>query len=187
MSVTFDLAREDRDALAGAAHLGIVNGFAGKDAQHGLPEPSPGALHDFLGSFVTLTLDGRLRGCIGSLMGVEPLFRNVARMAFAAAFQDGRFSPLSVEEWERTAMDISVLGPLTPCPDPQAVEVGRHGLVLRRAGRSGVFLPKVPVEAGWDLPTYLERLCAKAGLPGGSWREPDAELFWYEALAFKAR
>ena len=79
-----------------------------------------------------------------------------------------------------------MLDELTPCPDPEAIEVGRHGLALQYLGHSGVFLPQVPVEQGWDRPTYLEHLCAKAGLPGGSWRAPGARLFWYEALVFDA-
>jgi uncharacterized protein (TIGR00296 family) len=83
-------------------------------------------------------------------------------------------------------MDISVLDEPTPCPAPDAVEVGRHGLVLQCGGRSGVFLPQVPVEQGWDRQAYLDHLCLKAGLPPGTWRKQDAQLFWYEALVFPA-
>ena len=81
-------------------------------------------------------------------------------------------------------LEISVLGPLTPCPDPQQVEVGRHGLLLTLQGRSGVFLPKVPVEQGWDLYAYLETLCRKASLPSESWKHPQAQLYWFESLVF---
>lgn len=185
MAVPFDISQEERRILGAMARLGVMNGFAGRDALHSLPAPPDGVLHEPLGCFVTITLNNRLRGCIGAVMaGDEPLFRNAARMAFSAAFKDSRFPPLNSEEWERTDMEISVLGPITPCPDPEAVEVGRHGLVLRYAGHSGVFLPKVPVQAGWDRLTYLDQLCAKAGLPAGIWRRPDAALYWYEALAF---
>ena len=107
-------------------------------------------------------------------------------MAQAAAFADTRFPALSLSEWPRVNVDISVLDELTVCPDPQAVEVGRHGLVLQYAGRSGVFLPQVPVEQGWDRLAYLDNLCLKAGLPLGSWKEPGAQLYWYEAVVFKA-
>ena len=137
-------------------------------------------------SFVTLTTDGRLRGCIGTIVGREPLYLNLWRMARAAAFEDPRFPSLTLREWAGAALHISVLDELTPCPDPEAIEVGRHGLALQYLGHSGVFLPQVPVEQGWDRLSYLEHLCAKAGLPGGSWRAPGARLFWYEALVFDA-
>lgn len=183
MSVTFSLTPKEQQYLGEVARFGIMSGFAGSDPQD-MPAPPTGVLHDPLGSFVTLTLDGHLRGCIGSMIGQEPLYLNIARMARAAAFEDPRFPPLTSEEWARVDMEISVLGPLTPCPDPQAVEVGRHGLLLQLGNRSGVFLPKVPVEQGWDLAAYLENLCRKAGLPGGSWQHPEAHLYWYEALVF---
>ena len=190
MALSFSLNDAERDYLSRVARLAIESALAGRDASRP-PEPpasagaaaaGPDTLRRALGSFVTLTLDGRLRGCIGTIVGREPLFLNVWRMARAAAFEDPRFPPLTVREWPETASHISVLDELTPCPDPQAIEVGRHVLALQYMGRSGVFLPQVPVEQGWDRATYLEQLCAKAGLPGGSWRAPGARLFWYEAL-----
>ena len=80
-----------------------------------------------------------------------------------------------------------VLDQLSPCPNPEAIEIGRHGLVLQYMGRSGVFLPQVPVEQGWDLDQYLTNLCYKAGLPDGSWKKQGARLFWYEGFKFQAR
>ena len=139
-----------------------------------------------LGSFVTITLGGNLRGCIGTIVGREPLEENVWRMARAAALEDPRFPPLTAREWERAALDISVLDELTACPDPQRIVVGRHGVALQYGGRSGVFLPQVPVEQGWDRETYLDHLCLKAGVPVGSWRLPGAHLYWYEAQVFPA-
>jgi AmmeMemoRadiSam system protein A len=144
------------------------------------------ALRAPAGAFVTLHSKGRLRGCIGSMLPREPLYMTVSHMARAAAFQDPRFPPLRPEEWPGVSVEISVLSPLTRCPDPQLIEVGRHGLLLVRLGSSGVFLPQVPVEQGWDRDRYLENLCVKAGLPQGSWKEPDAELYWFEALVFEA-
>ena len=184
MGVTFSLNDEERQWLSRLARESITTALEGREAS---PPPLPsalagGALAQSLGSFVTLNKNGDLRGCIGNMVGREPLWQNVWRMARAAAFEDPRFPPLTVREWPETASHISVLDELTPCPDPQAIEVGRHGLALQYMGRSGVFLPQVPVEQGWDRATYLEQLCAKAGLPGGSWRAPGARLFWYEAL-----
>ena len=139
-----------------------------------------------LGSFVTISLGGDLRGCIGTIVGREPLEENVWRMARAAALEDPRFPPLSAREWARAGLDISVLDELTACPDPQRIDVGRHGVALQYGGRSGVFLPQVPVEQGWDRETYLDHLCLKAGVPVGSWRKPGARLYWYEAQVFPA-
>lgn len=182
MSVAFSLTEDERTALRDIARAAITARLEGKEPE--FAEPAPGILHEMLGSFVTLTVDGHLRGCIGTMIGHEPLWRNVARMAAAAAFDDGRFPPLDAASWARAKVELSVLGPLSPCPDVEAIEIGRHGLLLNLNGRSGVFLPKVPVEQGWDKNAYLENLCRKAGLPPGSWRNPQAHLFWYEALVF---
>jgi len=187
MDAEFSLTDQEKRALCELARWGILCGFTGKRPDGpDVPEAPEGRLREKLGSFVTLTRGGRLRGCIGTIIPQEELYRNVARMGFAAAFQDHRFPPLRREELRDTDIEVSVLGPITLCPDPERIEVGRHGLLLRLGGKSGVFLPKVPVEQGWDRPAYLEHLCRKAGLPGGSWNDPEARLFWYEALAFAA-
>ena len=185
MSTHFSLTDQEKHALRELARWGIVCGFSGKRPDGpGIPTPPEGILHEKLGSFVTLKRGGRLRGCIGTIIPQEELYRNVARMGFASAFQDHRFPSLQREELDDTEIEVSVLGPITPCPDPERIEVGRHGLLLRLGGKSGVFLPKVPVEQGWDRLAYLENLCRKANLPGGSWKDTNAQLFWYEALVF---
>ena len=164
-----------------------VEGFVRTGNPIAVPDGLPPELSDKrAGVFVSLHEHGELRGCIGTIVGREPLYLNLWRMARAAAFEDPRFPSLTLREWAGAALHISVLDELTPCPDPEAIEVGRHGLALQYLGHSGVFLPQVPVEQGWDRLSYLENLCAKAGLPGGSWRAPGARLFWYEALVFDA-
>ena len=135
------------------------------------------------GSFVTIKKKGVLRGCIGSIMGYEPLVTNVCRMAHAAAFQDPRFPPLQKQEYPDTEIEISILSEPEPAR-PRAIEIGRHGLILHYQGHTGVFLPQVPVEQGWDVEAYLMHLCVKAGVPMGSWRKSDAHLLWYEAVVF---
>lgn len=162
---------------------GLADALRSKDAPDGEAHPT---LRRPLGAFVTITLGGNLRGCIGSIVGREPLEENVWRMARAAALEDPRFPPLSAREWQGAALDISVLDELTPCPDPQRIVVGQHGVALQYGGRSGVFLPQVPVEQGWDREAYLDHLCIKAGVPVGSWRLPGARLYWYEAQVFPA-
>lgn len=191
MSTAFSLSEGERKFLSHQARMAIEAGLAGKSVTDP-PHPPAGqfapksALWRTLGAFVTLHIGKALRGCIGNIVGREPLHATVWRMAQAAAFADPRFPALTLAEWPGIALDISVLDELSPCPNPEAVEVGRHGLVLLYAGRSGVFLPQVPVEQGWDRLAYLDNLCFKAGVPPGSWKLPGAQLFWYEAVVFEA-
>ncbi len=182
MSVTFSLSLEEQESLGQIACSAITNTLAGKTIE--LPKVSSQVLNEHLGSFVTININGRLRGCIGTMIGHEPLYHNVARMAHAAAFQDTRFKPLTLAEWDHAQLSISVLGPLSPCTNIEHIKIGQHGLMLKLGNKSGVFLPKVPVEQGWDLDAYLLNLCHKAGLAPNSWQNPDAQLLWYEALVF---
>ena len=159
-----------------AHHLGQAEG----------PKPALASetLNMELGAFVTLKRHDRLRGCIGNVVGNGPLVSTIERMAGAAAFEDPRFPPLGAEELDDLDIEVSVLGPITPCPDPELVSVGRHGLLLRRGGRSGLLLPQVPVEWGWDRETFLDQTCRKAGLETGCWRDPSVTLYWFEAEVF---
>lgn len=120
-------------------------------------------------AFVTLTKNGRLRGCIGYTEAVAPLFKVVQECAVAAATEDPRFPPVSPRELPFLRVEISVLTPLFPIR-PEEVEVGRHGLMVAQGGRRGLLLPQVPVELGWDRETFLDQTCVKAGLPPSAWR-----------------
>ncbi len=188
MSVAFTLTEEEKSLLGVLACTAIEQVLLGKNTIDVPPAPR-GMLHEPLGCFVTLTKDGDLRGCIGTMVAQDPLHITLVRMACAAALQDHRFPPLTQEEWEcagisRVEMEISVLGPLSPCAGKEHIILGTHGLLLSLHGKSGVFLPKVPVEQGWDVDTYLTQLCHKASLPRGSWQHKDAQLLSYEALVF---
>lgn len=159
-----------------AHHLGQAEG----------PEPALASetLNMELGAFVTLKRQGRLRGCIGNVVGNGPLVATIERMAGAAAFEDPRFPPLAAEELADLDIEVSVLGPITPCPDPELIEIGRHGLYIRKSLHSGLLLPQVATEWGWDRETFLDQTCVKAGLPKGSWRKPKVEIWWFEAVIF---
>jgi AmmeMemoRadiSam system protein A len=136
------------------------------------------------GAFVTIHIGKELRGCIGRMNAPEALEQTVRTMATEAAFGDPRFTPLGPEEFSRCHLEISVLSPLEPCADPRSVQVGVHGLYLVHRGRSGVLLPQVPVEQGWDLDTYLNYICQKAGLPPRSYEAPGAQLHTFTAVVF---
>ena len=125
-----------------------------------------------------------LRGCIGRMSAASPLQKTVRQMAIEAAFGDPRFPPLQANELSRISIEISALSPMEKNEDPRRVEVGVHGLYLYHRGRSGVLLPQVPVEQGWNLDEYLEYICVKAGLPPRSYEEKGAELYTFTAIVF---
>ena len=135
------------------------------------------------GVFVTLKIDGRLRGCIGRLQSEEPIYETVSEMARSAAFSDPRFPPLSQDEFEGISIEISRLSEFFPIT-AEDVEVGTHGLMLHSGYRSGLLLPQVPGEQGWDRQAFLSGLCRKSGLPEGSWKNPDAVLEAFTAEVF---
>ncbi|MDR2631598.1 MAG: AmmeMemoRadiSam system protein A [Spirochaetaceae bacterium] len=139
------------------------------------------------GAFVTIHKGRELRGCIGRLVASGTLEKTVRLMAGEAAFGDPRFAPLNRTEWAACTIEISALSPMEPCPDPRSVQVGLHGLYLVHRGRSGVLLPQVPVEQGWDLDQYLDYICIKAGLPPHAYDEPGAQLATFTAVVFPPR
>lgn len=126
-------------------------------------------------SFVTWKRLGQLRGCIGSVEPVRPLWADVEANAVQALLRDPRFPPAASLEFPHLRADISVLSPFVPVSDPlHAVEIGVHGLLVEMGHRRGLLLPQVPVEWGWDVPTFLRQACLKAGLPEDAWREGRA-------------
>ena len=148
-------------------------------------EPDPALLADGA-CFVTLWQGehGSLRGCRGEVAAHQPLIRSVAHMALAAALDDPRFRPLTAAEVPGLLIEISVLTPLEPIK-PEAVEIGRHGLLLARGSHRGLLLPEVAVEHHMDAETFLDALCWKAGLPDGAWRDPAAALWAFETEAWE--
>lgn len=172
---------EDKAYLKGLVPLSIRHHLTGQgpDAP---PEPPSELTRAELGAFVTLKRQGQLRGCIGNIIGQGPLYQTVWSMAQAAAFQDPRFAPLEGAELADLDIEISILGPLSLCPDPNLVEVGRHGLIMRQGHRQGLLLPQVPVEWGWNRQQFLGQTCRKAGLPATAWRDPATEIWWFEAV-----
>jgi MEMO1 family protein len=135
------------------------------------------------GAFVTLKKLGELRGCIGHMAEDMPLCRTVSGMALMAAFEDQRFRPVSSDEMKDIEMEISALTPFQRVPNADSIVIGRDGVVLRKDGRSAVFLPQVATEQGWTRDEMLDHLCLKAGLPAGSWRK-NTEFSTFQAIVF---
>ncbi len=136
------------------------------------------------GAFVTLHKHGKLRGCIGHIMASRPLVQTVMETAVAAAFEDPRFPPLDPGELKDIEVEISVLTPLERVRNPEEIRVGIHGIVLKKGNRSGLLLPQVATEQGWDRTSFLENCCLKAGLLRDAWRDADTEIYIFSADVF---
>lgn len=136
------------------------------------------------GCFVTLNLGNDLRGCIGEIEPVRPLYQAVTARAVDSAFRDPRFPQLSPAELKRVTIEISALTPAKPVKSYQDIVIGKHGMTIAKDGRSAVFLPQVAPEQGWDLATTLTYLSRKAGLAPDAWKSPDAKFTVFEAIVF---
>jgi len=148
------------------------------------PEALTPALEEKCGAFVTLHRDGSLRGCIGYIVAVKPLHETVAEMAVQASQSDPRFPPVQLTELGDIDIEISVLSPLVDVKDVSEIEVGRDGLIVRGGGRSGLLLPQVATEYGWDRETFLEHTCMKAGLPTDAWMKDGVTIQRFTAEVF---
>ncbi len=191
---------EQRRTLLGIAHEAILSVLEGRPFP--ATPPSSAALSEPRGVFTTLYVcddlrnplrEGlsqpshreahrRLRGCVGYATAVAPLYRAVAETARAAAFEDSRFVPVRKEEAVGLLVSLSVLSRLFPL-EPEAVSIGRHGLVISQGTRRGLLLPQVAAENGWDRETFMEQTCAKAGLPLDAWRK-GASITGFTAEVF---
>jgi AmmeMemoRadiSam system protein A len=179
---TGEFSREERRLLLKAAHLAIESALNGSEISFEPPSPH---LAELRGVFTTLYLRGELRGCVGYVFPVVPLYPAVAETARAAASEDSRFEPVRREEAPNLEISLSILSPLRPIRADE-VEVGQHGLVVSMAGRRGLLLPQVPLEHHWDRVTFLEQTCRKAGLPLNAW-QMDATLEAFNAEVFGDR
>lgn len=179
VSSEHEYSHEERSLLLRVAHTSIESAIRAQEIALEAPTPH---LAEKRGAFSTLYVRGELRGCVGYVFPVSPLYRTVAETARAAAFEDVRFSPLSAKELPELEVHLSILSVLQPIR-AEEVQVGRHGLLVSLDARRGLLLPQVPVEHGWDRETFLEQTCRKAGLPLDAWRQGatleafTAELF----------
>ncbi len=176
-----ELTDADRRALLEFARA-TIRQYADSGTTPLFRSPSP-VLWRMQGAFVTLKKRGQLRGCIGHMAEDMPLGQVVGAMAMQAAFNDRRFDPVTAREVDDLDIEISVLTPFQAVSGPEAVVVGRDGVVLRKSGRSAVFLPQVATEQGWDRDTLLGQLSLKAGLPPDAWRS-GAQLSVFQAEVF---
>lgn len=177
-----EFSAEERSILLSVAHDAIVSAIEHRDIS--LEPPAP-HLAEPRGAFTSLYLKGNLRGCVGYILPVIAVYRAVAETARAAAFEDTRFSAVTRDEAPELKIELSILSPPQPIA-PEAIEVGRHGLLISMHGQRGLLLPQVPFEHGWDRVTFLEQTCRKAGLPVDAWRRgATIEAFTAEVFGEK--
>jgi AmmeMemoRadiSam system protein A len=135
-------------------------------------------------AFVCIHKGRDLRGCIGVLEARMPLWETIRKMAVEAAFGDPRFCALATDELDKIDIEISVLTPMRRISDPSEIEIGKHGLFIRKGFRSGLLLPQVATEQDWDREQFLKWTCCKAGLPEKAWKQKGVELYVFSADVF---
>jgi len=175
------LTEEERRTLLNHARLAIW-GSVCHEASPGTPL-AVGLLSESRGAFVTLHINGKLRGCIGQVSATVSLAETVVQCAVLAAQEDVRFPRVSPEEVSQLIIEISVLSDPVPV-NPQEIELGRHGILVTMGGRRGLLLPQVASECGWDRQRFLEETCRKADLPLDAWKDPTGQVFAFTAEVF---
>lgn len=150
--------------------------------------PITETLKEKRGVFVTLEVGRqskkkKLRGCVGYITGVKSVYKTIADNAINASTEDSRFSPVTAKELEKISIEVSVMTPLEVCR-PEDIVVGRDGIIIQKGFYSGLLLPQVATEYGWDRIEFLEQTCWKAGLYENAWKEPDTVIKKFSAQVF---
>ncbi|MFW5903579.1 MAG: AmmeMemoRadiSam system protein A [Halolamina sp.] len=157
------------------------------------PDDHPPVLGEQRGAFVTLRKEGSLRGCIGEPYATQPLIESTVSAAVGAATRDPRFPPVRERELDAITVEVSALTSPVPieADDPAAiverVDVGTHGLIVADGERTGLLLPQVAVEQGWDAETFLAETCRKAGLPMDRWTAGGLRIELFSVDRFEER
>ncbi|MBI4495563.1 MAG: AmmeMemoRadiSam system protein B [Deltaproteobacteria bacterium] len=180
--ISLGLTDEEKGLLRQIALAAVEHRLKGKKPPP--VEVSSRLLQEPRGAFVCWKKRGHLRGCIGQIQAAKPLGQTVQEMALAAAFEDPRFSALTPREFREVELEISALTPLERIDDIGRIEIGRHGLYIKEGHSSGLLLPQVAVECGWNRTTFLEETCLKAGLPRDAWKQAEAEIYIFSADVF---
>jgi len=182
----FELTPEEGTYLVRLARKSVEAGFEGGESDI---SDAPAVTREPCGVFVTLSKmrggEKDLRGCIGYPYPIKPLAEAVRDVAYAAAFEDPRFPPLDKSELSEVIVEVSVLTPPEAIEaKPSEVSIGKDGLIVKRGGRSGLLLPQVATEWGWDAEEFLCQGCAKAGLPQDAWCVPGTQVSTFQAIIF---
>jgi AmmeMemoRadiSam system protein B/AmmeMemoRadiSam system protein A len=175
------LSEEEHEILLNIARQSIEAYINGKPLpSFDVPE---GKLTNDGAAFVTINKNHQLRGCIGYTEAIMPLYQTVSTCAIKAASEDPRFPKLTKMEYPDIDLEISVLTPLEKIIDVNKIEVGKHGLMLRKGYYRGLLLPQVATSYGWDRVTFLDQTCRKAGMPAGCWKD-NCDIYIFSAEVF---
>lgn len=136
------------------------------------------------GAFVTLKINGQLRGCIGRISAQIALYQTIQDMTTEAAAGDPRFMPVGEDELDKIDIEISVLSQPKKIEDISEIETGKHGLIIRKGFNSGLLLPQVASEYGWSREEFLMHTCDKAGISIDSWKDKDTQIYIFSAEVF---
>ncbi len=177
---------EERKILLNAARKSIESIFTGEKVPPADYTKYP-VLAKNLGAFVTLTINKRLRGCIGYIVSGKPLYETVCDAAISAAINDPRFPPLSESELNLIDIEISILSEPFPMNSYDDIIVGKHGLILEEPGRRALLLPQVPIEHNMTKEQFLSALCEKAGLFGDCWKQKQLNISLFTAEVFSEK
>ncbi len=178
----FSLTDEEKQFLLDLARNTLEAHLRSEPKPEIVPETQ--LLQENFGAFVTVKNGGDLRGCIGLIAASKPLYQTVAEMAVGAGTGDPRFPSVTLEELPDIDFEISVLTPFEVNQDAETIEVGKHGLLIKKGFSQGLLLPQVAVEYGWDREQFLQHTCIKAGLPPRAWKDPKVEIQTFSAVIF---
>jgi AmmeMemoRadiSam system protein A len=184
MNTVFTLNAEQKRLLLTLARRTVEACVTGRP----IPDEKPDdpKLAEPCGCFVTLHVAGELRGCIGTFLSQTPLYATIREMA-QESLQDTRFldRPIRPADLDQLEIEISVLSPLEKTDDPLSLELGKHGIYIKRGYMSGCFLPQVATETGWSKEEFLGYCCShKAGLPSNAWKDPKTTVYLFTAEVF---
>lgn len=206
MGVLFNYANSgdvtgDKDRVVGYASMGLYHSQLTEQEKRELLDLARNAITEYITKgnvpekeianpklkaegavFVTINKKGHLRGCIGHIQPIMPLYQSVIKNAVAACSSDPRFPPMKEEELKDIDIEISILSPLKPLKDVETIQIGKHGLFIVKGARRGLLLPQVATEYGWDRETFLQQICSKAGLQKDAWKTADLYTFTAEII-----
>ncbi len=183
-SEEFSFTKEEKDMLFSIARNSIRTMLYESKRFNPDEEKIPESLKKPFGAFVTLKINGTLRGCIGRFISTDPLYEVVRQSAIASAFEDPRFKPLNKADYEETDVEITIIGPLKRISNINEIVLGKHGIYIKKDFRSGTMLPQVATENGWTVEQFLGYTSRdKAGLGWDGWK--NAELSIYEGLVLE--
>ena len=185
-TITSWLTEEEKAFLLDLARISVESAVSGGENKI-LEELIPEKFLEKGAVFVTLTEDGSLRGCIGSIIPHDMLYRAVASAAVSAALHDPRFRPVTTKDLPDLSYDISVLSRFKLVAEIEEILVGKHGLLIQSGYNKGLLLPQVAAEHSWDRVTFLQQTCIKASLPRDAWMDPSTDLFVFSASVFSSQ